>query len=255
MRELKSCACLLTTNASAARHDSHLHFFVLVSTISSKMDDSATKESQVRRVWRRIFASLREHDQGVHSLMTVGDFTYGHNDVHIHSWDTSTRLHIGRFCSIAGSVHVFLGGNHRTDWISTYPFASPTPSLESPRGSRSGHPRSNGDVSIGNDVWIGSHVSIMSGITIGDGAVIAAFSHVVADVPSYAVAGGNPASIIRYRFDKETIDALREIAWWDWPFADVADVSGLLCGPPTNEVIEALRRRSKCIARESSEST
>jgi tetrahydrodipicolinate N-succinyltransferase len=96
---------------------------------------------------------------------------------------------------------VFLGGNHRVDWISTYPF-------EKQIGS-------NGDVNVGNDVWIGHGVTIMSGINIGDGAVIAANSHVVRNVEPYSMVGGNPAKLIKYRFDKTIIDCLLELQWWD----------------------------------------
>ena len=202
----------------------------------------------MRGLWRRIMVPRTQSDQGDHSLMTVGDFTYGHDQIQLHAWDTSTRLHIGKFCSIADSVHVFLGGNHRIEWLSTYPFATPVPTPNDPRGPRSGHPKSNGDVRIGNDVWIGSRSSIMSGITVGDGAVVAAFSHVVADVPPYAIVGGNPASLIRYRFDTATIDLLLEIAWWNWPFEDIALVSDLLCGPPTAQSRAELRRRYQSIS-------
>ena len=76
---------------------------------------------------------------------------------------------------------------------------------------------SSGDVVIGNDVWIGSDVIILSGITIGDGAVIGVGSVVTSDIPHYAVAGGNPARIIKTRFPDESIEKLLEIRWWDWP--------------------------------------
>ena len=74
-----------------------------------------------------------------------------------------------------------------------------------------------GDVIIGNDVWIGYGATILSGVSIGDGAAIGACSLVVKDVPPYAIVAGNPAQVIRYRFDEETIHKLLKIRWWDWP--------------------------------------
>jgi virginiamycin A acetyltransferase len=73
-----------------------------------------------------------------------------------------------------------------------------------------------GDTLVGNDVWIGYESIIMPGVTIGDGAIIAAKSVVVNDVPPYSIVGGNPAKIIKLRFTAETIKTLQEIAWWNW---------------------------------------
>ncbi|PWB24611.1 hypothetical protein DCO46_11265 [Flavobacterium sp. HTF] len=75
---------------------------------------------------------------------------------------------------------------------------------------------SKGPIKVGNDVWIGAHSVILSGVTIGDGAIIASNSVINKDVPPYAIVGGSPARIIKYRFDKPTIDNLLKIKWWDW---------------------------------------
>ena len=110
-----------------------------------------------------------------------------------------------------------MAGNqgHRSDWISTFPFFW-MPEVAAFEGALNGY-RAAGDTVIGNDVWIGRRSIILSGITIGDGAVIAAGSVVTKDVPAYAVVGGNPARIIKNRFDDDTIAGLLEIQWWDWP--------------------------------------
>jgi virginiamycin A acetyltransferase len=79
-----------------------------------------------------------------------------------------------------------------------------------------------GDTIVGNDVWIGYDSMIMPGVTIGDGAIVATRSVVVSDVPAYAIAGGNPAKMLRRRFSDETIAALLEIAWWNWDAAKIS---------------------------------
>ena len=105
-----------------------------------------------------------------------------------------------------------------------------------------GHPASNGDVVIGNDVWIGSGSTIMSGITISSGAVIAANSHIVKDVPNYAIVGGNPAKVIKYRFPKDTINTLMEIKWWDQPVSNVLLIRHLLCSTLSTQSLEEVRK-------------
>lgn len=158
---------------------------------------------------------------------TVGKHTYGHEGINIQHWGENSRLRIGAFCSIAASVTVFLGGNHRTDWVTTYPFGHTHTHVF--RHDGAGHPATRGDVTIGNDVWIGQHATIMSGVTIGDGAVVAANAHVVTDVDPYSVVGGNPARHIRYRFTPDIAAALLRLRWWDWPDERIQSALGTLC--------------------------
>jgi acetyltransferase-like isoleucine patch superfamily enzyme len=143
-------------------------------------------------------------------------------------------LTIGKYCSISTQVLIFLGSEHRTDWISTYPF----PILWREANSIKGHPSSKGDVRIGNDVYIGYHVLILSGVTIGDGAVIGAGSVVASDVPPYAIVAGNPAHVLRYRFDEETIKKLLKIRWWDWPDEKVKENIHLICNDRVDAFIK-----------------
>jgi acetyltransferase-like isoleucine patch superfamily enzyme len=148
--------------------------------------------------------------------MIVGNHTYGTENIKVYQWGEGAELIIGKFCSIGGNIQVFLGGNHRTDWITTYPFGHTNTKVFNGFNGK-GHPATKGNVTIGNDVWIGSNSTIMSGVTIGNGAVIANNSHVVKDVPAYSIVGGNPAKVIKYRFSKSQIDKLLKLAWWDLP--------------------------------------
>ncbi len=159
-------------------------------------------------------------------LVEIGDFTYGKPEI-LH-WGEPTKLKIGKFCSIADGVKIFLGGNHRSDWITTYPFSALT--TEWPEAKDIiGHPASNGNVVIGNDVWIGNGAVILSGVKIGDGAIVGANAVIRKNVPPYSIFIGNPAIEIRKRFDKETIERLLNIKWWDWPIEKIRDNVASLC--------------------------
>ena len=167
----------------------------------------------------------------------IGDHTYG--KPRVISRGEGRSLTIGKYCSISTQVLIFLGSEHRTDWISTYPF----PVLWREANSIKGHPSSKGDVRIGNDVYIGYHVIILSGVTIGDGAVIGAGSVVAGDVPSYAIVAGNPAHVLRYRFDEETIKKLLGIRWWDWPDEKVKENVHLICHDAVDAFIKKFNRK------------
>jgi acetyltransferase-like isoleucine patch superfamily enzyme len=162
----------------------------------------------------------------------IGDHTYG--KPRVISRGEGRALTIGKYCSISTRVLIFLGSEHRADWISTYPF----PVLWREASSIKGHPSSKGDVRIGNDVYIGYHVIILSGVTVGDGAVIGAGSVVASDVPPYAIAAGNPAHVLRYRFDGETIKKLLEIKWWDWSDEKVKENVHLICSDKVDAFIK-----------------
>ncbi|MGN6586324.1 MAG: CatB-related O-acetyltransferase [Solirubrobacterales bacterium] len=173
--------------------------------------------------------------------MKVGRHTYGHEQITVRHWGEPAELEIGSFCSIADRVTVFLGGNHRVDWVTTYPFPA---FAERWKGAAeiSGHPRTNGDVTIGSDVWVGSNVTIMSGVTIGDGAALAANSTVTRDVEPYAIVAGNPARLVRHRFDPRTVERLLAVAWWDWSDERIEQNLELLCSPDLERFLGAQER-------------
>lgn len=172
--------------------------------------------------------------------MIVGKYTYGSENIKVR-WGGQAELRIGKFCSIADNVTVWLGGNHRIDWITTYPFGSVNTNIFSnPIGEW--HPKTNGDVIIGNDVWIGANVTIMSGVKIGDGAVIANGSHVVESVKPYSIVGGNPAKFYYFRFTKEIIDKLLDFKWWDLADEEINKISPLLCSNNFDDLFEQCKK-------------
>lgn len=169
------------------------------------------------------------------NVVTIGKHSY--IDGKLITRFNNAKLYIGNFCSIAAGVVVYLGGNHRMDWVTTYPFGHINQHIFNQYDGH-GYPVTKGDVNIGNDVWIGSSVTIMSGITIGDGAVIATNSHVVKNVEPYSIVGGNPATKIRYRFTKQQIDDLLDIQWWYWEDSKINNNLHLLCNENIDNFIE-----------------
>ncbi len=169
---------------------------------------------------------------------SIGAYSYGRPKVRFP--ESGRRLTIGRYCSIADKVEILLGGDHRLDWASTYPFAAMRGLFPDARAPADFH-ASRGDVVIGHDVWLGSGCMILSGVTIGHGAVVAARAVVTRDVPAYAVVAGNPARVVRHRFDEATVAALVETAWWDRPHATVTRLVPLLQSGRIADLLAALR--------------
>lgn len=157
----------------------------------------------------------------------------------VHDWQDGTTLSIGAYTSIADQVHIFLGGQHRIDWVSSYPFAEFCEEAKGIDGFRS----TRGNVVIGNDVWLASGCTILSGVKIGNGAVVAARAVVTRDVPAYAVVAGNPARIVRWRFSEETRCALEQTHWWNWPDNEVRDIAHLLCQADPTGLLDYARSR------------
>ncbi len=170
----------------------------------------------------------------------VGKFTFGVGNIELAHHKGAPRLSIGRYCSIAGNVRIFTGAYHRSDWMTTYPFGHIHEGTFG-NAKKEGYPYSKGPVSIGNDVWIGNSVTIMSGVTIGDGAILAANSHIIKDVQPYEIVGGNPAQHIRYRFPKEVIDFLINIAWWNLNESLIKKIHPLLTTEPNEIILEKIR--------------
>jgi virginiamycin A acetyltransferase len=175
----------------------------------------------------------------------VGDFTY-FSDVDFEKHVThfyefyDDKLIIGKFCQIASGVEFIMNGaNHQMNSVSTFPFYifekwnESAPSLDKlPL---------KGDTVIGNDVWIGQNSTILPGVKIGDGAIIGAKSVVGSDIEPYTIAVGNPARVIKKRFDEELIELMLKLKWWDLPIKEIMKLIPLL----HDNDIENVKKRLK----------
>ena len=135
--------------------------------------------------------------------VSVGKMCYGGINV-IDFSPADTKLTIGSYCSIAPGVQFLLGGEHQIKSISTYPFKVYKFGYEREAGSK-------GNIIVKDDVWIGTNAIICSGVTIGQGAIVAAGAVVTKDVEPYSIVGGNPAKIIKYRFNEDCRNRLSSI--------------------------------------------
>ena len=158
-------------------------------------------------------------------LIEAGEFSYYDDPDDPTAFETRNVLYhygpeklvIGRFCALGAGVRFLMNGaNHRMDGPSTFPFPVMGGSWAEHFDLLTGLP-GRGDTVVGSDVWFGYRATVMPGVRIGHGAVIASGAVVVDDVPDYGVAGGNPATLLRRRFDDEHIARLLDLAWWDWP--------------------------------------
>jgi acetyltransferase-like isoleucine patch superfamily enzyme len=164
--------------------------------------------------------------------MNIGKHTYGSPEIR----GNKNLVSIGSFCSIAKGVTILSCQDHRTDWITTFPFEQLW------KCGNKGHPTGKGPIVIKNDVWIGFGSLILSGITISDGAVIAAESVVTKDVPPYCIVGGNPAKIIKKRFPDSVIDRLLKIKWWDWDDEKIKNFRVYLMSYPSEKILSLMEK-------------
>lgn len=179
----------------------------------------------------------------------VGDFTYFSDDCAAEDFDRHVTHHydfygdkliIGRFCQIGKGLKIVMNGaNHQRNCVSTYPFYIFQGWNQTPPTMENLAPK--GDSIIGNDVWIGENVTIMAGVKIGDGAIIGMNSTATKDVESYSIVGGNPARIIRKRFDDELIDLMLRFRWWDREIEEIDRLIPLLSSPDLEAVKKELK--------------
>ncbi len=144
--------------------------------------------------------------------VAVGMYTYGLKLRNIQMSTKRDRLVVGNWCSIGPGVR-FICEGHLTNTVSTFPFRTVLGGL----ANENVDSVSSGPIIVGSDVWIGANAIILSGVTVGHGAVVGAGSIVTRDLPTYAVAVGVPARVIRMRFRPDQVRDLLAIAWWNWP--------------------------------------
>ena len=177
--------------------------------------------------------------------IVVGDFTYIADSefeshvTHHYEW-LGDKLIIGKFCQIAAGVEfVMNGANHQMNAVTTYPFFT-LEGWEMKPPAKEELPF-KGDTVIGNDVWIGQNAVILPGVHIGDGAIIGANSVVGSDVAPYTIVVGNPAKVLRKRFDDELIDLLLRFKWWDRSIEEINSLIPLL----TDSDLQKVKARLK----------
>jgi chloramphenicol O-acetyltransferase type B len=159
-------------------------------------------------------AMIEERDKPLrerYPQYSIGEYSYG--GLRVMGWDDKTQLRIGKFCSFAYDVQVLLGGEHRLDWVTTFPFTALWPEVKHIEG----HPKSRGDVVIGNDVWVGAGAMLLSGTNLGDGCVVASRAVVNGTFAPYSIIIGNPARRVSSRFGPSLVERLQALTWWDWP--------------------------------------
>lgn len=155
---------------------------------------------------------------------------------------------IGNFCAISEGVTFSFLGKHSYNWVSTYPFYDFYNVWQAEvqmwhRGAPNDDEIEAAPIIVENDVWIASNVVIKEGVRIGNGAVVAMGSLVTKDVPSYALVGGNPAKVIKYRFNANQIEELQTIAWWNWPDNEIKKAVPLLLSEDIDALSSYARKR------------
>jgi virginiamycin A acetyltransferase len=176
----------------------------------------------------------------------VGDYTVYYDpdnplafekNVLYHLDFTGAKLIIGKFSAIPWNINFIMDGeNHLIEAFSTYPFGAF--GWEAGKESTARGLKPKGDTVIGNDVWIGHGATIMPSVTIGDGAIVASCSVVTKDVSPYSVVGGNPATLIRKRFDPEVQAILEKLAWWNWDVQKISEAIPIL----SSQNVEQLKK-------------
>ncbi len=188
------------------------------------------------------------------SNITIGDYTYFDDSRYgpdkfeeyniLYNFPFSkVKLVIGKFCAIAAETRFLMTGGHKLDAISTYPFTVFGNGWESAYNVQDLPVK--GDIIVGHDVWFGYDSLIMNGVTIGNGSIIAARSVVVKDVPAYSIVAGNPAKVVKMRFDEKTIERLQKIAWWNWPIEKITQNVKLICNLDVDQLETLAREDSR----------
>ncbi|MGA1977606.1 MAG: antibiotic acetyltransferase [Bacteroidales bacterium] len=187
----------LSIGSSNTIRNSNIRDFIRISD-ANKIDDCVFEGKN------------RIGDDNILFSLRMGEYSY------IGSRCLISESVIGRFCSLASNIQI-LPGKHPVKMISTYPAFYSRQKAIPVSFSDNDYFKEINNIEIGNDVWIGNSVTILDGVKIQNGAILAAGAVVTENIPPYAIAGGVPAKVIRYRFTEATIDILDKIKWWNWP--------------------------------------
>jgi len=192
---------------------------------------------RLRRSLNRAESSVALQEQAQRYIadgtLVMGNMSYYAPNVVKYEGDTG-RVIIGNFASVAPDADFYVGGLHRTEWVSQFGMRT---MLDLPGAHQDGFTHGRGDIVVGSDTWVTNGCTVMSGVTIGDGAVVGTKAVVAKDVRPYAIVVGNPAREIRRRFSDEQVDALLRIKWWDWPTEKVKHHIELICSPDIDAFI------------------
>jgi acetyltransferase-like isoleucine patch superfamily enzyme len=165
--------------------------------------------------------------------LVMGNMSYYAPHVVKYKGDTG-RVIVGNFASVAPDADFYVGGMHRTEWVSLYGLRA---MLELPGAHEDGFTHGRGDIVVGSDTWVTNGCTVMSGVTIGDGAVVGTKAVVTKDVRPYAIVVGNPAREVGRRFSDAQVEALLRIRWWDWPTEKVRQHVDALSSPDVDAFI------------------
>lgn len=182
------------------------------------------------------------------SNIIVGDYTYYDDrkygpekfeeyNVLYNYHPEKVKLVFGKFCAIAAETRFIMTGDHKLDAFSTYVFPVFKNGWEN--AFKVEELPVKGDIIVGNDVWFGYDSLVMNGVTIGNGAIIATRAVVVKDVPAYSIVAGNPAKVVKMRFDDKTIETLEKLAWWDWEIEKITRNVKALCHLDLQKLLDA----------------
>lgn len=191
---------------------------------------------QKYKTYRHFGDKTYYHVHNGKNIFVKGTYSYGVPD--IYPYDNPCNLYIGNYCSIGKGCEILLGGNHHTNWVTTFAFCKSGNAFPKWWDLHKDTDIFHGNIHIGDDVWIGRNVLILPGANIGNGAVIGAGSVVAGKIPAYSIAVGNPCRVIKMRFSDNQIQALERISWWEWDPAKINENLHLLCNENIYEFIK-----------------
>ena len=195
--------------------------------VKARLDSIERLRRSLNRAESSVALQERVQQHLADGTLVMGTMSYYAPNVVKYEGDTG-RVIIGNFASVAPDADFYVGGLHRTEWVSQYGLRA---MLDLPGAHEDGFTHGRGDIVVGSDTWVTNGCTVMSGVTIGDGAVVGTKAVVAKDVRPYAIVVGNPAREIRRRFSDEQVDALLRIKWWDWPTETVKQHIELICSP------------------------